>query len=104
MVLLTQQLAEPWRFHNPRFNKWRDRPPTPRQTRRARLDEAVKASFDDSGGTPGTYGFTESVGRPDRKRLGGVEEYGGFLDGPPGRLRPNPETQTTGHIFFISLT
>ena len=38
------------------FYKWRDRPPTPRQVRRARLDEAVKKSFDDSGGTPGTYG------------------------------------------------
>ncbi len=38
------------------FHKWRDRPPTPRQVRRARLDEAVKASFDDSGGNPGTYG------------------------------------------------
>ena len=38
------------------FYKWRDRPPTPRRVRRTRLDEAVKESFDDSGGTPGTYG------------------------------------------------
>jgi transposase InsO family protein len=38
------------------FYKWRDRRPTPRQARRAELDAAVKASFDDSGGTPGTYG------------------------------------------------
>ena len=38
------------------FYKWRDRPPTPRDERRAELDAAVKASFDDSGGTPGTYG------------------------------------------------
>jgi putative transposase len=38
------------------FYKWKDRPPTPRQQRRAGLDAAVKASFDDSGGTPGTYG------------------------------------------------
>jgi len=38
------------------FYKWRDRPLTPRQVRRARLDAAVKESFDDSGGTPGTYG------------------------------------------------
>ena len=30
--------------------------PTARQQRRAELDAAVKASFDDSGGTPGTYG------------------------------------------------
>ena len=38
------------------FYKWRDRPPTSRQVRRARLDEAVKESFDESGGNPGTYG------------------------------------------------
>jgi putative transposase len=38
------------------FYKWRDRPPTARQARRAALDEAVKKSFEDSGGTPGTYG------------------------------------------------
>jgi len=38
------------------FYKWHDRPPTPRQARRARLDVAVRASFEDSGGTPGTYG------------------------------------------------
>ena len=38
------------------FYKWRNRPPTPRQARRVRLDVAVKASFDDSGGNAGTYG------------------------------------------------
>jgi putative transposase len=38
------------------FYKWKDRRPTQRQARRAELDAAVKASFDDSGGTPGTYG------------------------------------------------
>lgn len=38
------------------FYKWRNRPPTPTEQRRAELDVAVKASFDDSGGTPGTYG------------------------------------------------
>lgn len=38
------------------FYKWHDRPPTARQQRRAELDAAVRASFDDSGGTPGTYG------------------------------------------------
>ena len=43
-------LSESW------FYKWRDRPPTLRATRRAELDAAVKASFDDSGGNPGTYG------------------------------------------------
>ena len=38
------------------FYRWRDRSPTPRQARRARLDAAVRDSFEDSGGTPGTYG------------------------------------------------
>ena len=38
------------------FYKWHDREVTTRQRRRAELDAAVKASFDDSGGTPGTYG------------------------------------------------
>lgn len=38
------------------FYKWRDRPPTPAQQRRAALDAKVKEVFDDSGGEPGTYG------------------------------------------------
>lgn len=38
------------------FYKWRNRPPAPRQARRSRLDVAVRASFDDSGGNPETYG------------------------------------------------
>jgi transposase InsO family protein len=38
------------------FYKWWNRPPTPRQAHRVRLDVAVKASFDDSGGNPETYG------------------------------------------------
>jgi putative transposase len=38
------------------FYKWHDRGPTTRQQRRAELDAAVRASFEDSGGTPGTYG------------------------------------------------
>ncbi len=43
-------LSESW------FYKWHDREPTARQRRRAELDAAVRASFADSGGTPGTYG------------------------------------------------
>jgi len=43
------------------FYKWHDRPPTVREQRRAALDAAVKASFDDSGGTPGTYGSPRVV-------------------------------------------
>jgi putative transposase len=38
------------------FYKWHDREPTVRQQRRAELDAAVKGFFDESGGTPGTYG------------------------------------------------
>ena len=38
------------------FYKWHDREPTARQRRRAALDGAVRASFEDSGGNPGTYG------------------------------------------------
>ena len=38
------------------FYKWHNRPPTARQQRQDELDAAVKASFDDSGGNPGTYG------------------------------------------------
>ena len=44
------EISESW------FYKWHDRAPTARQRRRAALDAAVRASFDDSGGTPGTYG------------------------------------------------
>lgn len=38
------------------FYKWRDRPPTPRQQRRAQLDAKVAEIFEDSGGNPRTYG------------------------------------------------
>ena len=38
------------------FYKWRDRPPTERQRRRAALDQKVAEIFEDSGGTPRTYG------------------------------------------------
>ena len=36
------------------FYKWRDRPPTPSQRRRAELDALVKAAFDASDGTYGS--------------------------------------------------
>ena len=36
------------------FYKWRDRPPTPRQQRRADLDAAVAAMFDDAKGLHGS--------------------------------------------------
>lgn len=43
-------LSESWLY------KWLSRGPSDQQRRRRRLDQAVKASFDDSDGTPGTYG------------------------------------------------
>jgi transposase InsO family protein len=51
--------AVQWR-HQPsalgavRFYKWRDRPRTHRQDRRSKLAAAVRAVFDDSGGTYGS--------------------------------------------------
>lgn len=42
------EMSESW------FYKWRGRAPTSRQRRRADLDEKVKESFDDSGGTYGS--------------------------------------------------
>ena len=50
MLPLARDVSVSW------FYKWHDREPTARQQRRAALDAAVRASFDDSGGTPGTYG------------------------------------------------
>lgn len=38
------------------FYEWLNRPPTPRAQRRAELDAAVRASSDDSDGTPGICG------------------------------------------------
>jgi putative transposase len=38
------------------FYKWRDRPPTERDIRRAELDQKVAEIFSDSGGNPHTYG------------------------------------------------
>jgi putative transposase len=36
------------------FYKWRQRSPTPRELRRARLEEEIRAVFEDSGGTYGS--------------------------------------------------
>jgi transposase InsO family protein len=48
VVCRALEISESW------FYKWRDRPPTPRQVRRDRLDAAVKKAFDDSEGTYGS--------------------------------------------------
>jgi putative transposase len=45
-------LSESW------FYKWRDRPPTPRQVRRAELADKVREFFDASGGTYGSPRIT----------------------------------------------
>jgi transposase InsO family protein len=45
-------LSESW------FYKWRDRPPTPRQARRAELAEKIREFFDASGGTYGSPRIT----------------------------------------------
>jgi transposase InsO family protein len=45
-------LSESW------FYKWRDRPPTGRQVRRAELAEAIRGFFDASGGTYGSPRIT----------------------------------------------
>ena len=42
------EISESW------FYKWRNRPPTPRRQRQARLDAAVKRSFDESDGDYGS--------------------------------------------------
>jgi hypothetical protein len=80
------------------FYKWHDRPPTGRARRRADLDAAVKASFDDSGGNPGTYGsprvwedlvVASSVGtsvRSPHQRLGAGQ--GGAVYGRGRARRP----------------
>lgn len=43
------------------FYKWRDRPPTPRQIRRAELADAIRAVFDASGGTYGSPRVTQEL-------------------------------------------
>ena len=49
------QVSESW------FYKWRNRPPTPGQKRRADLDAAVKASFEDSEATYGSPRVLEDL-------------------------------------------
>jgi putative transposase len=48
-------LSESW------FYKWRDRPATARQIRRVELAEAIRKSFDDSGGTYGSPRVTQDL-------------------------------------------
>lgn len=69
------------------FYKWLDRPPTPRQQRRAEIDAAVKAMFADAKGlhgSPRLYADLLNAGWV-------VSEDGGGLDAP-ARLG-GPESQ-----------
>ncbi len=76
------------------FYKWHDREPTARQRRRTELDAAVKASFDDSGGTPGTYGsprvwedLIEAGWRVSMKTVAASMVRQGLAGRPPKRKR-----------------
>ncbi len=76
------------------FYKWNDRPRTARDARRAALDAAVKASFDDSGGTPGTYGsprvfedLVEAGWKTSKKTVAASMARQGFQGRSPKRKR-----------------
>ncbi len=78
------------------FYEWRDRSPTHCGRLRGELDAAVKESFDDSAGNPGTDGSLQVRRGPDRRRLGGLEDDCGRLHVTPGSCGPAPEAQATG--------
>ena len=56
MVCPTRSAASGWACRSRGSTSGTTANPTARQRRRGELDAAVRASFDDSGGTPGTYG------------------------------------------------
>jgi putative transposase len=51
------EVSESW------FYKWRDRPPTPRQRRRAEVVAAIRESFEASDGSYGSPRVVEDCGR-----------------------------------------
>ena len=75
------------------FYKWHDREPTAREQRHGELDAAVRASFDDSGGTPGTTGRrgsgrTSSLGwRVSKKTVAASMARQGLVGRSPKRKR-----------------
>ena len=76
------------------FYKWHDRPPTPSEVRRGELDAAVRASFEDSGGTPGTYGsprvwedLVEAGWRVSKKTVAASMARQGLVGRSPKRKR-----------------
>src|SRR4051794_41946455 len=78
------------------FYKWHDRLPTARQQRRAELDAAVKASFDDSGGTPGTYGSPRVWEDLIAAGWRGAVNTGAASMAPPGPQGRRPKRQPRG--------
>jgi putative transposase len=93
------------------FYKWWDRSPTARRTRRAELDAAVKASFDDSGGNPGTYGsprvfedLVEAGWRVSKKTVAASMVRQGLAGRSPKRkrrslTRPDKAAQPVGDLI-----
>ena len=76
------------------FYKWHDRPPTPSEVRRGELDAAVRASFEDSGGNPGTYGsprvwedLVEAGWRVSKKTVAASMARQGLVGRSPKRKR-----------------
>ena len=69
------------------FYKWRDRPPTPAQRRRAELDAEVKACFDASDGTYGSPRVRAALRRSGREVSKKTVESSMARQGLQGRAR-----------------
>ena len=69
------------------FYKWRDRPPTPAQRRRAELDVEVRACFDASGGTYGSPRVRAELRRSGREVSKKTVESSMARQGLQGRAR-----------------
>lgn len=74
--------------------KWLDREPTATELRREALDAAVRASFEDSGGNPGTYGsprvwedLREQGWKVSKKSVAASMARQGLQGRPPKRKR-----------------
>ena len=69
------------------FYKWRDRPPTPAERRRAELDVEVRACFDASGGTYGSPRVRAELRRSGREVSKKTVEASMARQGLQGRAR-----------------
>lgn len=76
------EVSESW------FYKWRDRSPTPRQARRAKLDAAVKKILRQ---LRWDLRLAADPRRSRRRRMAGGPKDGSGLDGPPGSRRQGEE-------------